>query len=183
MLEAVRRKLRKDFYPHDFDDPLEGLAAELVNEEAYRSAATAGAQAVPRDSGALADNVADVWIGHARQYVEPEEGAEAVVGRIEAKLEALRSAVNRYAEPPWGAGQQGYGEALGAADVLIDWQLGADEDHCEDCLDLADGSPYAKGDVPTWPKAGDTTCFDNCYCSIVADSDSWDAVFGGDEEK
>lgn len=146
-----------------------------------------------------ADNVADVWIGHSRKYAnlvpgriaseisdaaneaeQHEETADEIVERINQKLEALRSSVNRYGEPPYGAGNQAYGEALDANSVLIVWQLGEDEDHCGDCLGLADGSPYAKGDVPTWPKAGDTICFDRCYCSIVADEDSWNAVFAPD---
>ena len=143
--------------------------------------------------------MADVWIGHARKYAnlvpgrvsqaladvanepQPEpESADDIAARIDAKLEGLRYSITRYAEPEWGVGQQAYGEALGASDVLIDWVHGVDEDHCEDCLDLESGSPYAKGDVPTWPKAGDTQCFDNCYCSIQADADSWDQVFGGE---
>lgn len=169
----------------------------MVNEDAYGDAALAGLGAVPGDGRAsLADNVADVWIGHARRYAnlvpdrlarhladalnEPQETpetADQIAARIDAKIEAFRSSITRYGEPPYGAGAQAYGEALGANDVLMDWVLGADEDHCDDCMGLADGSPYAKGAVPTWPKAGDTQCFDNCYCEIQADEDSWNAVF------
>jgi hypothetical protein len=198
VLDVVRRKLTRDFHDHDFQDPLDGLAADLVNEAAYSDAASAGIGAVPGAAEHIATNTADVWIGHVRKYAnlvpgriagalaesandaQPDEAIDDVLQRISEKMEALRSSVNRYGEPPWGAGNQGYGEALGAADVLIDWQLGSD-DPCSDCVDLASGSPYAKGDVPTWPKAGDTQCFDNCYCSIVADEDSWNAVFGGDD--
>lgn len=146
----------------------------------------------------VSDNTADVWIGHARKYAKlvpgrissalaetltdaesaPESTADSIRAAIEAKLEGLRHSITRYAEPMWGAGQQGYGAALEANSVLLVWQLGPDEDHCADCPALADGSPYARGQIPTWPRAGDTACWDNCLCNIVADGDSWDAVFG-----
>jgi hypothetical protein len=168
------------------------LPDDMVNEGAYNDAASAGADALPTLRPAQVDNVADVWIGHARKYAKlvPDrvasaltdvandpESADDIAARIDAKLEALRSSITRYAEPPWGTGNQAYGAALSANDVLMVWALGADEDHCDDCLGLADGSPYAKGQIPTWPKAGDTQCFDNCYCQIEADEDSWDDVF------
>jgi len=198
----VRAKQRKDYHPHDFEEPLAGLSDELVNDDAYRDASAAGFDAVPNDAGgSQAESIADLWIGHARKYAKlvpgrisetlsdaaneaesaPEADADSIAAAIDAKLEALRSSITRYAEPPWGAGNQGYGTALETSAVLIVWQLGADEDHCDDCLGLADGSPYAKGQIPTWPKAGDTQCFDNCYCSIVADEDTWNQAFGGNE--
>lgn len=200
ILDAARAKLSKAFHPHDFQDALDELPDEMVDGDVYRSASAAGMDAVPNETtAAQADNVAEIWIGHALEYAklvpdriaqsvsdaandtQPAETADDVIARIEAKLEALRSSITRYAEPTWGAGMQGYGTALDASAVLIVWQLGEDEDHCEDCLGLADGSPYSKGQVPTWPKAGDTQCFDNCYCSIVADEETWNQAFGGNE--
>lgn len=158
---------------------------------------------MPADTAAtVAQNAADAWTTRVRVYgnlvpdrvaqalaeaangaeAQPEADVDSIVAAIDAKLEALRSSITRYAEPYWGAGNQGYGQALEASDVEIAWQLGADEDHCADCLGLASGSPYARGQIPTWPKAGDTACFDNCYCSIVADEKSWNKVFGGNDD-
>lgn len=156
---------------------------------------------MPEDSterSTVYDNAADVWIGHARKYANLVPGrlakqlaetaqeadddglsADDIAARIDAKIEAQRNAIVRYAEPMYGAGNQAYGDALSANDVELVWQLGEDEDHCTDCLGLADGSPYPKGTLTTWPKLGDTSCFDNCYCAIVADTDSWNQVFGG----
>ncbi len=191
------------FHAHDFGDALDGLGAEMVDEQAYLDAASAGTEAVPR-GGVDAQNVADIWIGHVRQYANkvPGRAADAlaatandayaaadptrdlgdqIVAAIDAKIEALRSSITRYAKPMWGTGQQGYGDSLGVNGVLLVWELGADEDHCSDCIGLADGSPYQRGDVPTWPGAGDTACRDNCYCSIVADDDTFNSAFGGDE--
>lgn len=149
-----------------------------------------------------AQNVADSWVTSVRKYANdvptrvaeqlaeaanaaetaPDATAESIAAAIDAKLEALRYSITRYAEPYWGTGNEGYGQALATNAILIVWQLGEDEDHCADCLGLASGSPYARGQVPTWPKAGDTACFDNCYCSIVADEESWNAVFGGNDD-
>lgn len=192
---------KKAFYPHDFQDALDGLSDDLVNDAAYNDATSAAGDAMPADSterDALYDNVADVWIGHARKYANLVPGrlakqlaetateaesdgltADQIAARIDAKIEAQRYSITRYAEPTWGAGNQAYGDALSANDVLLVWQLGADEDHCDDCLGLADGSPYPKGALTTWPKLGDTQCFDKCYCAIVADDDSWNQAFGG----
>ncbi len=200
---AIRTNEDGPFYGHDFNDALDGLAVEMVDEQAYLDAATAGTQAVP-SGGVDPANIVDIWIGHVRQYANKVPGraadalagaandaysaadptknvADQIVAAIDAKIEALRSSITRYAKPAWGTGQQGYGDSLGVNGVLLVWELGADEDHCSDCIGLADRSPYQRGDVPTWPGAGETACRDNCYCSIVADEDSWNAAFGGNE--
>jgi hypothetical protein len=54
-------------------------------------------------------------------------------------------------------------------DAEFTWELGATEDHCEDCPQMADLSPYSKGTLWTTPGAGDTDCLGNCTCSLVRD--------------
>lgn len=173
----------------------------MVDEQAFLDAATAGTQAVP-SGGVDPQNIVDVWIGHVRKYAnavpgriaqdladtandayagaDPNDVADTIIAALRAKVEALRSSITRYERPTWGTGQQGYGDSLSANGVLLVWELGADEDHCEDCIGLADGSPYERGAVPTWPGAGDTACRDNCYCSIVADEDTFQSAYGGE---
>lgn len=194
---AVQRKLQaeKDWSPDDFNDALDGLGDALVNENAYKDAVNAGRKAVPGTPRDDHDPVVDIWVARVRKYGDQvpgrvaqhlaeaatsgnDQSADAIAARIDAKLNALRSSITRYAEPPWGAGQQAYGEQLAANDVLLVWELGDDEDHCADCLQLAAGSPYEKGDVPAWPGDGNSVCLDRCHCSIVADEQTWAEAFG-----
>ena len=57
--------------------------------------------------------------------------------------------------------------ALSDYDDQIEWVLGMNDNNCESCLELADGSPYAPEDLPTVPGAGDTDCLSNCHCTLV----------------
>ena len=196
----MRAKLTKEFHPHDFHDPLDGLSDDLVNEDVYDEAAQAGIDAVGTDITKPASSVSKVWVGHVRKYAKQVPGrisealaeaanspaepsdVDAVLARIDAKLESLRSSITRYAEPPWGAGNQGYGAGLEESGVMLVWELGDPvTDHCDDCPDLAANSPYERGAIPTWPKLGDTQCMDRCYCSIVADPETWNAAFPNEE--
>jgi len=53
-------------------------------------------------------------------------------------------------------------------DVLITWVLQSDEP-CPDCQTLARNNPYTVNTLPTTPKAGQTRCRGNCYCSLKID--------------
>jgi hypothetical protein len=46
------------------------------------------------------------------------------------------------------------------------WELGGNENHCEDCPALAEASPYTKNTLPTYPREGDTQCMSFCYCYL-----------------
>lgn len=48
----------------------------------------------------------------------------------------------------------------------FDWVLGPTE-NCDDCIELSDGGPYRRNNLPTVPGAGDTVCGSNCKCQIV----------------
>jgi hypothetical protein len=162
----------------------------MVDVEAYREAINHGRRAAGahRDD---ADPVVDIWVGHLRPYAQQVPGRIAddlartlteeddgektiqdVLDAFNAKLEALRSSVTRYAEPTWGAGHNGYGSQLEAKNVLMIWVLDSDNP-CSDCSGIADGSPYEH--LPTYPGMGDTVCLDRCHCSVRADPQSWDA--------
>lgn len=46
------------------------------------------------------------------------------------------------------------------------WRLGAVEDHCAECPELAELSPYEKATMFTHPGACDTPCKMNCTCYL-----------------
>ena len=52
---------------------------------------------------------------------------------------------------------------------LIHWEMGMPfGPHCGDCEDIAARSPYTSKTLPTVPRAGDTACRHNCYCTLVS---------------
>jgi hypothetical protein len=197
---AVRREARqklserKAWSADDFADPLAGLADELVKPATYRQAVNYGRAAFGqhRDDS---DPVAASWIDHTTTYATdvpdrlaaeladaanaadtPDASVQDVLDAIDGQLEALRSSVTRYADPPWGAGWNGYGEQLRSSNILMAWELDSGNP-CVDCLGLEAGSPYET--LPTWPGMGDTQCRDNCKCRVTADQASWDEALGG----
>jgi hypothetical protein len=184
----------KAWSAEEFGDALDGLSDEMVSDRAYTDAVNHGRRAAgaPRDD---ADPAIDVWIGHVRKYADdvPDRIAEDlaktltdeddgdtavqdVLDAFDAKLEAIRSSITRYAEPTWGAGHNGYGSQLESKNVLMIWVLDDGSEHCADCPALADGSPYEH--LPTWPGMGETQCMDRCKCTVTADPESWDASLG-----
>lgn len=54
------------------------------------------------------------------------------------------------------------------ADSRWDWVLAEKEEeaHCNDCPELAEGSPYTADTLPTYPGANDTDCLFNCTCNL-----------------
>ncbi|MFZ5986381.1 MAG: hypothetical protein ACOYWZ_04535 [Bacillota bacterium] len=63
--------------------------------------------------------------------------------------------------------------------VSIYWRLGIAE-HCDDCIELAAGSPYGVDNpLPTHPGAGDTVCLSNCKCYLEIEKDGrWNGEIG-----
>jgi hypothetical protein len=193
---AVAKKLagRKSWAADDFSAGFDGLADELVNENAVADAVNFGSAAAGahRDD---ADPAITTWVNHIRKFaadvpdrlsgelVDAATDADTtdatvqdILDRIEAKLEAQRSSVTRYADPPWGSGWNGYGEQLRSSNILMVWELDGDNP-CADCVGIAVGSPYEN--LPTWPGMGETKCLDKCKCRVVADKASWDEALGG----
>jgi len=52
-------------------------------------------------------------------------------------------------------------------DGAVDWILGANTNNCEDCIEMADGSPYEPGELRQVPGDGNTVCLGNCHCVLV----------------
>lgn len=53
----------------------------------------------------------------------------------------------------------------------FDWVLGAVEEHCAECPELAALSPWLKDEFPTFPGSGGTPCLTRCRCHLVRSSD------------
>lgn len=94
-----------------------------------------------------------------------EVNAEARAGVSEAQ--ATARAQNWAGYFGWGGfGMAGHQQAQDDGMTEADWELEPGADHCDDCLDNADGSPYAVDDLPTLPGIGDTQCRGNCRCTV-----------------
>jgi hypothetical protein len=72
-----------------------------------------------------------------------------------------------------GTASQGFVDAS-PSDALFEWRLGAVEDHCPDCPELASISqshPFRKDTMFQHPGDGSTPCLGNCKCHWVRISD------------
>lgn len=54
-------------------------------------------------------------------------------------------------------------------EAMFTWVLGIEADHCGDCPDLADGSPYGAEELPAHPGSNDTECLFRCKCTLERD--------------
>jgi hypothetical protein len=195
------RLSEKSWNAHDFHGALDGISTEMSDALPHREAVKAGRAAVPWDPATDAEPVISTWVNHVSHYAKnvekktagdiadwlhehaPDETADdvqALLDAFDAKLEAIRGTITRYAEPPWGAGHNGYGAELEDRAIKMIWVLDESADHCGDCLDLSRNSPYDH--LPTWPGMGDTDCLDHCKCFVEADPESWAASIAGDTE-
>lgn len=52
-------------------------------------------------------------------------------------------------------------------DIEIRWVLGITDKHCLDCLFFASNSPYKKKTLPGVPKSCNSSCLNNCRCSLI----------------
>lgn len=53
-------------------------------------------------------------------------------------------------------------------DSSFEWELG-DTEHCDDCLEMADGGPYTVDTLFSFPGDGGTQCLGNCGCTLTRD--------------
>lgn len=72
--------------------------------------------------------------------------------------------VKRYAEAIRSVFESGRVLSVGP-DVIIHWVLESGNP-CPDCKTLHRYSPYTADSLPTTPKAGQTRCLSNCYCTL-----------------
>lgn len=196
---AIARDL---FDENNIEQQLTGFATDLVNQDAVDEAAAAGIDAVPDLEGVrkpTSASVTEIWIGKVRKYAREFPGRMAtdisqaaydaereanaaelsdderiakVLAAVDDAAETFRADARTYAEPAWGAGNQGYGQALESSGVLVDWvtEPGA----CDECTAIPEGNPYTLAALPMWP--GDP--HPNCRCHVTPDEESWQNIFG-----
>ena len=136
-------------------------ATALLRDHAQTAAGIGAAQfGGTADSDAI-DGLIDGQGDYLDGFADDIDG-----GGLSAAQMAARAAL--YGGAIWQAFQMGKGD--GAADAGLTqcwWDLDpAVSDHCDDCPDLAEGSPYAYPDeLPTFP-GGDVQCGSNCRCAL-----------------
>lgn len=121
---------------------------------------------------------------------------QAFQGAIEAKDDryfdadgnikpgSLESRTDLYVGKMRGSANDAFRDASDP-DAEFDWELGGNEDHCDDCPQIAAASPYRQDTLYTTPGAGDTECLGNCTCVLVRGDGirGFDRVdLGGDAE-
>lgn len=84
---------------------------------------------------------------------------------------AIRRRADMYVKRLVGTANEAWAQAQPDG-MDITWTLG-DADHCDDCVDLAAGSPYnEQNPLPTTPGSCETQCVANCQCELEnADGD------------
>lgn len=91
-------------------------------------------------------------------------------GKFDKKHGAFVQRMQWYASKGSATASHGWIDGSGD-DEEFDWELGAVEDHCEDCPYLAENSPYTKETLYTVPRGFETPCKGNCACRLSRRSD------------
>lgn len=79
------------------------------------------------------------------------------------KQSAILSRLSLYRDRVGGTANEAFALAAGG---LLHWRLGEEAVHCPECPKLAEGSPYPWDQIPTYPRAGETTCLSRCRCRL-----------------
>lgn len=97
-----------------------------------------------------------------REYTFLREFAIAVAAGL-----SLALAINRILMYAIGSQQSFWWSLVHSLppNARIRWRLGNAE-HCDDCIRLANGSPYTAKTLPTVPGAGATECLSHCKCTL-----------------
>lgn len=83
---------------------------------------------------------------------------------------ALRARANLYTMATRGTAAEAFVDA-GDDDEEYIWNLGAVEEHCKDCPEIAALSPFTKETLFAYPGDGSTPCLGNCECHLSRKSD------------
>ncbi len=120
----------------------------------------------------------DVLVGRARVDAEARfiqrfaAQIEAGLGKDDEDGGAARIAARSrsYAGAARGTATEGF-FSLAPDDERFRWVLGAVEEHCSECPDLAARGLWRKDELFVWPGSNDTPCLFNCKCRLVRASD------------
>jgi phage portal protein BeeE len=126
--------------------------------------------ALDKAEGFVRNNLAPYIEGLAQSDKDPDDIEELASRRLEM-----------YAEPAWNVFQRTKSEGFDDQQGLeLDWELDPSSEHCDDCPDIAQESPFSTQDgdhpLPTWPGDGETQCKARCNCDVTPEEKSWERV-------
>lgn len=139
-----------DLLPFDFMDALQGIAA--------------------------ADSEADYLLSFLEDILEKDDRYFDEDGNILADKVARRSRM--YTGLMRGTANESWSNAQ-PDEAEIYWRLGAVEEHCSDCPELASLNPWSKDTLFAKPGSNETPCLFNCKCwlEVLDDDGDWQTGF------
>jgi hypothetical protein len=122
----------------------------------YSFSSGSGQKELSKEDEAILDGIKDTQYEYFDGFLEDMQSGEFTM--------PLEQRIGMYADSLTQAFWMG--NIRGADDTAqFNWVTTPGE-NCDDCLDLEAQGPYAKGDLPTVPGAGDTACRQNCNCFL-----------------
>jgi signal recognition particle subunit SEC65 len=157
--EKTLRKLLRDVEIGDIttDEFEENFNRELKNAYKYAFRAGKGDEKLSAKDNRWINQFHGKQSGYVSGFAQDiEDGVERVPYENRIKMYA-----NTIQAPYWKG-------AMSDADPdeEIYWILDETANNCGDCVAMADGSPYAPGDLTQFPGDGNTACNSNCKCSL-----------------
>lgn len=113
--------------------------------------------------------------GAALRQTDPVEQKRLETEAPRAIPARIVNRIHRYPESLWHAHLVGR-IVGGPPNRLFDWLTARDRRVCKSCRFLEEHSPYTRDTLPTVPKAGQTICYWNCRCRVVARPAEPDAI-------
>lgn len=138
-------------------------------EDAHTAAGTLGRNRAGDDAPADADDrafaeqIVDGQVEYLARFVQDLESGRYRDEHGNEDTDAIADRAGLYANRLTGTANEAF--ALSSPDETFDWILGG-ENNCDDCPELAAGSPYTAENLPPPPGSNATQCLFNCNCSL-----------------
>jgi hypothetical protein len=139
-------------------------------EDGHTAAGTLGRSHAGDDAPADADDrkfaeqIVDGETEYLARFVQDLEDGRYRDEHGNEDTDAIGDRAASYANRMTGTANEAF--ALSSPDAEFDWVLGG-ENNCDDCPDLAAGSPYTAENLPPPPGSNETACLFNCNCELV----------------
>lgn len=82
------------------------------------------------------------------------------------RTNAIYQRAKLYVDRLTGTANESFAQTM-PEDTEFMWVLGGDN-NCDDCPEIAAGSPYTPETLPSYPGDGSTQCLANCRCSLIS---------------